>query len=155
MGYSFADYENAVLTALAGLKAPAGYLQTLAGQAGQFQVNADGFVITTLQGFPAIIVEVVEANYQPNSITFYTQQVTINLYVVARSWRSQDDARSGDTGVYQILEDIRAALLGNTLGLNIRAVGLEPFKEERLLADQSMVIYLSSYRLINDKIQGG
>ena len=164
MALTFADYEDAVLLALqplllatskdpdSGADVTTGYLLSLAGQAGQIQMTADGFIITTLQGFPAVVVEVFDATYKSNSTAYYTQEVTLNIFAVARSWRDQAEARGGDQGAYQMLSDIRDILHGNTIGLDIRKSGLELQKEQRLIADKTMVIYLAAYRFFNDRI---
>lgn len=143
--YSFEDYENAILAALA----PLTYLKTLAGYAGELDdVQA---MERFRRGFPGVLVEVAEAAYEIITMPYYYQEVTINLLVGDRSYRSQDDARGGDTGVYRILRDIQELLLGNTLGLEIRPI--VPVRDVKLGSSVHTVLYLAEYRLINDRIE--
>jgi len=155
--YSFADYENAVLQTLADLKAPTGYLKTLAGYSGEF--NEDVAFENFLQGFPGVLVEIAAAEYSQTELPFppviVNQTVTVQLYVAALSWRDQAAARKGATGVtgaYTILADIRKYLLGKTLGLQIRPVVPQgEFKINHELGSR-VVLYGAKYLIVNDRI---
>jgi hypothetical protein len=149
MNYSFVEYEAAVLAALESLKvAQGGSLAALEANTGQVQPTDEGLLIFSGQ-FPAVLVEVDEADYHQDSIAFLKQTVTVNLYVVAQNWRGQGDARGA---AFTILADLRRLLLNNTLGLEIRKSGLELAKEKKLYGDLKMVIFLVQYKFYNDRI---
>lgn len=150
--YTFADYETAILDALEPLKEPDGYLKVLQGYAGEF--SEDAALATFLRGFPGVLAEITEAVYVRQPGQYYSQlhdqMVTATLYVGARNWRSQDTARTGDTGVYTILADIRRLLLGKTLGLEVYPLELR--REWRLAADRACVLYAAEYLIRNPRI---
>ncbi len=145
MNYTLADYENAVLTALSSLT----YLKTLKGYAGE--LDEEGALEQFRRGFPGILVEIGEAEYEAVTMPFYHQEVTVNLLVGDRSYRSQDEARA--VGVMQILDDVRGLLLGTTLGLEIRPLLLR--REVKLASSTSTVLFLAQYQLLNDYIAEG
>lgn len=151
MNYSFADYETAVLAALEPLRQPAGYLKTLQGYAGEFA--AEEVLDLFLRGFPGILVEITEAVYErqkDHRESLHIQRATITLYLGARQWREQTQARSGEVGIYRMLADVRRLLLGNSLGLEI--LPLELYREAKVAADRHTVLYLAEYILINPRI---
>lgn len=164
MNYSFEDYEVAILNTLVELKKPAGYLTTLKGYGQELDDKAalNNFV----RGFPGVLVEVMSAKYDEAAMTYpyYQQKVLINILIGTRSYRSQDAARLGTTGAFQILDDVRSLLLGSTLDLEIRPlrliregkIGSKPIQigvpiQDPILTE--MIIYLAEYELINDRIQ--
>jgi len=151
MDYSFADYEAGVLAALEGLLAPAGPLLVLEGYAGQIRATEFG-VEVNLRGLPAALVEIEGADYEVSAHPYLTAEVRVVVYVAARSWREQAEARSGEAGAYALLQAIRQALTGNTLGLEVRSCGLLPVEERLIAGDQAQVIYAARYRLWNDRV---
>lgn len=150
MNYSFDDYEAAILAALASLGVgEEGYLKTLKGYAGE--LDEDAALDTFLRGFPGVLVEVSQADYEAVTMPYYQQEVSVNLLVGARSFRSQEEARGGSAGAFTILADLRRLLLGQDLGLLIRPLLL--IRESKLASSTKTVIYLAEYRLINDRIE--
>jgi len=141
VNYSFADYEEAILEALADME-----LKTLKGYAGE--LDEQGALEQFRRGFPGILVEISEAEYEIATMPYYWQAVTANLVIGDRSYRSQDEARTG--GVYGLLAEVRAALLGKTLGLEIRPLVL--LREVKLASSTSTVLYLAQYQIINDYV---
>ncbi len=149
MNYTLTDYEDAVLTALDSLSVDSGgYLKVLKGYAGEF----DGGVVSEqfIRGFPGVLVEIPEAVYTTANNVFYRQEATVNLYIGARSYRSQNDARGEDTGISRVLYDIRSLLLGKTLGLQIRP--LENVREMKVAGDRHTVLFAAQYKITNDRI---
>jgi len=140
--YSFAEYEEAVLEALAGIDG----LQTLKGYAGE--LDEQGALEQFRRGFPGILVEISEAEYEIRTMPCYQQIVTVNVMVGDRSYRSQDEARAA--GVYNLLAAVRGVLLGKTLGLEIRPLVLR--REVKLASSPSTVLYLAQYQIINDYV---
>lgn len=149
MNYSFEDYEAAVIAALADLKAPSGYLKILKGYAGEF--DEEKALENFLAGFPGVLVEIGEARYESVTMPYYYQEVTINLYLGARSWRNQEEARTGEMGIAKILTDIRDRLLGKALGLEIRPCTI--IQEFKIGSDRHTVLYGAQYKIINDRIE--
>jgi len=153
LNYTFTDYENAVIAALA----PLTYLKTCQGYSGQFDDRSvwEQF----LARFPGVLVEIAAAEYVQTELPFppviVTQTVTVQLYVAALSWRDQAAARKGATGItgaYTILADIRKYLLGKTLGLQIRPVVPQgEFKINHELGSR-VVLYGARYLIVNDRI---
>jgi hypothetical protein len=148
MNYSFEDYENAVLSRLAGLKEPQGYLKELQGYAGE--LDEETALENFLRGWPGVLVEVSRADYEVTTMPYYSQEVYVSLLVGARSFRSQAEARGGSTGAYAILADLRRLLLGDDLGLEIRP--LELVGETTLGSTPNAVLYLAQYKFVNDRI---
>ncbi len=152
--YSFEQIEDAVLAALADLSAVnGGYLHALKSYAGE--LNDPERLAQAMYGkFPGVLTEVVAASYrfgtpERRSWRKVEQTVTVVLYVAAKSFRSQEEAR--ETGAYRILQDARQRLAGQTLGLSgVYPLALE--RETRVYADQALVIYQAEYTLRNPNL---
>jgi phage gp37-like protein len=151
MNYSFTDYEDAVINALADLRREnGGYLAELNGYAGQLDTPT---ALKTWAGrFPAITVAVPNASYPEGSRSYdyWGQYVKVLVFIGAQSWRGQAAARGGEIGGAKILADVRSRLLNKELGLGIR--GCFPVREQVLASDQTTVIYVAEYQIINDRI---
>lgn len=156
MNYSFTDYEDAVIAALAELhRENGGYLAELNGYAGQLDTPT---ALKTWAGrFPAISVAVPEAMYPDASRSneYWGQYVKVFVFIGAQSWRGQAAARGGAVGGSivggsQILADVCRLLLNKDLGLEIR--GCFPVRESVLASDLTTVIYVAEYQIINDRI---
>lgn len=143
--YTFADYEEAVLEALAEIDG----LKTLKGYAGE--LDEQGALEQFRRGFPGILVEIGEAEYEISTMPFYQQTVTVNILVGDRSYRSQDEARA--VGVYSLLAAVQTALLGKTLDMDIRPLILR--REVKLASSPSTVLYLAQYQIVNDYVAEG
>jgi len=146
MDYSFKDYENAVLDALAPLSQEnGGYLKTLEAYSGEFggEESLERFFIAN---FPAVLVRIVGAEYEPADIECDRQTVTVELLVCARSYRSQDN--ESEPGAYEILHDIRNLLVDSKLGLSIRPVMIR--SEQELDGTSQLVFYVAQYIIVND-----
>ncbi len=151
MNYSFTDYEDAVIAALAALKREnSGYLKALEGYAGQ--LDSAAAMKTWMGRLPAVAVAVPDADYPESGRTnaFWQQNARVYVLVGAQSWRGQKEARGGVVGSHVILQDIRARLLGKTLGLEIRECRI--VRESVMASDQTTVIHVAEYQIINDRI---
>lgn len=154
--YSFADYENAILTALDGLReTEGGYLKTLRGYSGELDDRSLWEAVAAR--FPAVLVEVAGATYNQLNLPFpplICQQLpVVNIIVAAHFWRDQADARTAaNVGAYSILDAVRGLLMGKTFSLDIRHCLL--LDENKLAHDLGahVVLYLARYQLINDRI---
>jgi hypothetical protein len=153
VNYSFEDYERAILDALIGA-AGLGYLKVIEGYSGQFDDRA---VWDLFYGrFPGVLAKITDAEYEETKKPFpphiLKQTATVALYIGAISWRDQADARGGAKGAYTVLKDLRTVLLGNNLGLEIRP--LLPLDEAEIVHGfgSRVVLYVTRYTLINDRI---
>jgi hypothetical protein len=155
MNYTFADYEELILAALAGLKAPDGPLAVLAGFAGEIVLTEAGLLLVLLNRFPAALVEISDAAYQPFPHPYFTQEVTVSLSVCARSLRSQDEARGGEAGAYAILHQIREKLLGLKLAADLLPLLL--VRERKVAATfaeelKYVTVYEAQYKFTNPRV---
>jgi hypothetical protein len=156
MNYTFDDYEKAILVKLLSLKAPGGYLAELKGFAGEVVLTDTGILAVLLGRFPAVLVEIVDATYQPGGHPFFAQTVTARLHVLTRSLRSQDEARGGETGAYTVLHDVRSLLLGRKLAEDLQPLKLT--KENKTAAglteaNEYIVVYTADYSFDNLRIK--
>lgn len=151
MNYSFTDYEDAVINALADLRREnGGYLAELNGYAGQ--LDTETALRTWMGRFPAVTVGVPGAVYPDaaRSNVYWSQEVKVMVFAGAHSWRGQAAARGGAVGVHQILADIRSRLLNKTLGLEIGGCYL--LTESVYASDLTTVIYGAEYQIHNHRI---
>lgn len=156
MNYTFEDYEGLLLARLSSLQAPAGVVKDLRGFAGDIVITETGLLLVLLNRYPAVLVEITEAAYQPGPNPFYTQTVTATLHVCSRSLRRQEEARGGEAGAYALLDLVRRNLLGKQLAVDLLplllvsegkvGVGLTE-------ANEHVVIYQAKYQFINPRIQ--
>lgn len=148
MNYTFENYEDAVLRALSGLAVSGGgYLKELKGYAGEFALKEDELYVYSLRGWPTVLVEVTEANYEFYTEPFYRQTVKLTLFVAAQSWRSQGEARGS---ISLILADLRERLLRKTLWLEI--LPLELVREYKIAGSPEMVLYGAEYQFANIRV---
>lgn len=149
--YSFTDYEDAILAALAELKKEnGGYLLALEGYGGQ--LDSEAALKVWAGRFPAVAVAVPQAEYPDTdrSNVYGGENVSIYMWAGAHSWRGQGEARKGVVGVHKIIMDIRRLIFNKTLGLAIRPC--LPKRVTIFASTQTMVIYQLEYQIINDRI---
>lgn len=156
MNYTFDDYESALLSKLASLQAPEGYLKELKGFAGEIVLTDTGLLAVLLNRFPAVLVEIADAAYSPGPHPYHSQEVTALLHICSRSLRSQAEARGGDAGAYKILHDVRGLLLGQRLKTDLQPltlVGESKTAAGLTEANEYIVIYQAKYKFTNLRIQ--
>jgi hypothetical protein len=156
VNYTFDDYEAAILSKLAPLSAPAGYLKELKGFAGEIVLTESGLLAVLLNRFPAVLVEIADAAYSPGPHPFHSQEVTALLHVCSRSLRSQAEARGGDEGAYTILHNVRTLLLGKQLAADLQPLilaGESKTAAGLTEANEYIVIFVAKYRFSNLRIQ--
>lgn len=156
MNYEFTDYEEALLALLAPMQAPAGPLLELKGYGGEIMLTEDGLVLVLLNRFPAVLVEITEANYSPGPGPLYTEEVKAALHVCARSLRSQDETRKGEAGCYALLREILSRLTGQKLKADLHP--LLPAKVQRLVAgvregQEHILVYRVEFQFSNPLCQ--
>ena len=149
MNYSFKDYEDAIINALMPLHVKnGGYLRVIKGYTGE--LDADEIMRRFLGNSPGVCVEIYSAEYSQQTFPYYSQEVTVYIYVAAKTTYEQDVARKGEQGVFRILKDIRDRLLGSNLGLNIRPVEIK--REAKLGSTEHTVLFAAQYVIKNDRI---
>lgn len=145
---TFKQYTDAVVAALADLRvANGGVVKTLKNYAGEITIRPDGLFYFVERPTPMILVEVESADYVPYSHPYFTQTVTLNIYVVVQSLRS-DEAAWEDMSA--LLDDLRALLLEKTCSLDIQELQLK--SETKVDASPNYVFYLAQYTFINNRI---
>ncbi len=114
--------EDAILARIAGAKLP--YLRTLATYGGELGDR----LVESVRQFPAVWLAFKGAgNGRPLNTagSVYRVPATWVVFVAARNLRNEAATRRGDhvlVGAYQILNDVRALLTGQDLGLEIEAL---------------------------------
>ena len=78
----------------------------------------------------------------------YGSRATFDLLVCCRNLRGEEGGRRGSGGAYELLEGLRAALVGQTLGLAILPVEFDG--EEAALIEKEMVVYKATYVLAHE-----
>lgn len=78
----------------------------------------------------------------------YGSRVTFDLLVCCRNLRGEEAGRRDSGGAYEVLEGLRAALVGQTLGLTILPVEFDG--EEAALIEKDMVVFKATYVLSHE-----
>ena len=68
---------------------------------------------------PCALVVYSKGDYSHSPGRRQDKEMTFQILVCSESLRSPNEPRRGETGTYKMLEDLRAALTGNNLGLDI------------------------------------
>lgn len=145
MNYNLKDYETAIVNTIDSL----GYLKTVKGYSGEFTTEAS---FRQFSGnLPSVLVRIERVGYNWQDNQFFTQILTVSLLICTRSWRTQDDARNSNVGVYTVLDDIRTLLLGKRLSLQIMPIEL--LEEIEIGADLQNVLFGARYQITNPRIQ--
>ncbi len=124
--------------------------------AGDIVLTESGLLLVLLNRFPAVLVEIGAAAYQPGGHPFFTQEVTATLHVCSRSLRSQEEARGGEAGAYTILHDLRSRLLGQKLREDLQPLLITDERKAATgltEANEYIVVYVAQYKFTNPRIQ--
>jgi len=140
MGYHLADLEDALLNRI---REQLPYLAEVDSYQGQIDEDLQ------IRGvrFPAVLALLEDQSGEQLSKTTTGLTPTFRLLVCCRNLRGEQAARRENYGVYQILDDLKDALIGQKLGLDID--GLVFIKEESTLIRKDNVVYSASYALGN------
>lgn len=139
------EYEDALIDKIKEIS----QLITVKGYAGE--LTNESLFSNFTSGFPGVLVFIPRLDYIWQDNQFWYQEVNARFYIGAKSWYSQDSARSrGGYGVYEILESIREKLVGKNLSLQIMPI--EIVSEGLVAADNIYVIYYADYKLKNPRL---
>ncbi len=138
MNYTINQVEDGILTALRNdvpLKAVCRKIDTYAGPPAPQSV--EDFLAGVLP--PACLVYYLGSEYEDNATT---RIQTFSILVITRNLRGGAAARkgvTGETGAYEMIEMVKAALKRNMLGLDIAP--LRPVREVLVAAEAQVAIY--------------
>lgn len=160
-----ADYETAVVAAITAaqldvdLGGPAGgYLRLVAAYNGPLAPDEDSPALLRLleNGTPSIGVTTGDGEYADIALRrrMSTLETTLELLVCSANLRSHEaqlrgDGIASDPGIYQIIEDLRAVLFGEELGVD--GVGYaNPAAEQAIIRAEHMTVWRLSYAVRMD-----
>jgi phage gp37-like protein len=141
-GLTIIDLEDALIDRI---KAQLSYLKTVESYGGQLEGDLRQLAVR----FPAVFVMLGAVRHDAELDAFggtYGAECIFDLAVCCRNLRGEAAGRRESQGAYQILDGLRQALAGQTLGL-AGAQPVEPDKEEALVIERDLVIYRAAYRL--------
>jgi len=134
------EIEDAIIEEL---KSEISYLKTC-GSIGEFEVDE---IEELLVQCPAAYVMYDGGDFEEGAGEALDRDMTFSVIVVAKNVRGGDEARHGkgsEKGAYDMIEDVRAALTGNSCGLDI--TGLLPDREEAIAGDKEIAVYGIKFR---------
>src|SRR4030067_1081010 len=114
--YTLTEIEDAIITKLKGS------LSTYCSKIEPFQFEGEDEeeeIRLIAMKLPCVLVVYKEASYSPKTGVL-DREMTWWILVAAQSLRGTGDARRKIAGTYQMLDDVRDALKGQKLGLEIR-----------------------------------
>ncbi len=128
-------------SATLGLLKHGGYCRTIESYGGQFELALDEVIVL----YPCVFVAMAEETITPltHDGDADVRPSTWVVLVADRNLRGNAAARRGDVqnpGAYQMMDDARALLQGNTLGVT----GLDPLqltKRTALLQQRDLAVY--------------
>jgi len=132
-----AEIEQAIISEL---KTTLTYFKKVSTLAEFLQMSADNLAVLT----PAAYVTYAGGSYKPRGMTTdrFDREMQFAIIVVCRNPISQARLLHGTPvreGVYEIIEDVVAALKGRTLGLDIQP--LEPLSDNAMDGDTVTAVY--------------
>lgn len=134
------DIEDAIIEQLGK---EIDYLKTVAPLSQFLRQDADEIAIFC----PAVYVSYDSGTFQPIGTQYlFDREMIFTLVVVVRNFVSSSLVLHGDTtrnGIYDVLEDIRSALQGQTLEEDIYP--LSPVEEKAITGDQNIAVYGISF----------
>ena len=134
MAYKIKEIEDAII---AQIKNKITYLKTARSYQGDFEKDLNQIVIL----FPAMLVMFTKREVSPQ---LYSEDLTFSVIVADKSMRP-DEARTGETGTYQMLEDLQENLLMETLDLNIEPIDF--VREIALVNTKVISAYIADYKI--------
>lgn len=136
-GYSLTEIENAIITSLEARMGS--YVKTIASYQGSLPED----LASRGWRLPLGLVRLAGTRAALTAAHSYEVELTFAILVAARNLRGNEEARQGEEGVYRMLDDLRAALWDQDLGLEI-----EPFRllgEEAERNDREMAAFEARY----------
>lgn len=144
-GGIIAEIEDLLVERIAGQLA---YLKTCKSYAGELEKDPQQLAMRT----PAVLLAMSKAVSEPHELGGYWHEYTWDLLVVARNLRGEDDARRGSGGAYEMLADLRTALIDQELRDDLQPLAL--LQEEAQVVSNEMVIYTATYMVAMEESYG-
>lgn len=145
---TFKDYTDAAVAALTGLTAAnGGLVKTLKAYGGEIAIRPEGIYYYAERPTPCILVQVGQAAYVPGGHPYHTQTVSLRVYLVVTSLRSEADAFEDAAA---ILDGIRRLLLRQSLREGLLPLLLD--SEQHMDSSPDYVFYLATYTFVNPRI---
>lgn len=141
MGYTIADIEDAILTVL-----QASDLADIARTIDSYHGEIDELVreVRSLTvPLPAVFVLYAGSVFDEAANRSFDDEQAFTVVAVARSLRSRAELRDG---MYDLLEQIKAALIDNNLGLDIEP--LHPLRIEAALVAKDLSVYGLDFKTV-------
>ncbi len=141
MAYGIADIEDAILTVL-----KASDLTDIARTIDSYHGEIDELVreVRSLTvPLPAVFVLYAGSVFDEAANRSFDDEQAFTVVAVARSLRSRAELRDG---MYDLLEQIKAALIDNNLGLDIEP--LHPLRIEAALVAKDLSIYGLDFKTV-------
>ncbi len=145
------DIENAMITALDS--APiSGYAKTIGGYQGEFQKTMGEALIL----MPAVLVVFADDAHHDANAQYkqYNEISDWDVLVGCKNLRgdlARRQGAAGEVGIYEMLKDVRSALTGNRLGLDIAPLRI--VRRWRILVDHRANIYALRFQTMFDYIK--
>ncbi len=143
-----AAIEQAIIDRIkdaAGVTKPLGYaLAAVESYGGEFDTELT--LTNTINSFPGVWVVMSGLDRPTDLGDVLRQPITFTLFIATKNRRNEKARRHGavgDVGSYQLLEDVRALLKGQTLGLDIDP--LKPGRVRSIFNGQLNALAISLY----------
>jgi phage gp37-like protein len=133
---------------IARLQAELDYLRTCKTYAGELEKDPQQLAMRT----PAVLLALTKVVSEPLEFQAYQHEYIFDLLVVSRNLRGEDDARRANDGAYEILADVRLALIDYTLRDDLQPLAL--LQEEAQIISQELVLYTATYSVVMEESYG-
>ncbi len=137
-GYTIQEIETAIIDRL--INRMGAYVKTIVS----YQGNLPGDLTSRGWRLPLSLVRLASTRAIKTAAHVYDLEMIFTILVADRNWRGNEEARRGEGGVYQMLEDVRIALWDQDLNLNIDPLGL--VREEAVMNDREFSVFEADYR---------
>ena len=139
MQETVSQIEDQILAALAVVD----YAKRIDTYQGQLtQATLDEIVTRLAVDFPAILVVYLGSRLNEDPTYLYNDAQVWGVFVAARNLRSEKEARrggAGGIGTYQMIEDVKNILTGNSLGFVIQPLSLKAV--DSILIEDGLSVY--------------
>ncbi|MFP3866879.1 MAG: phage protein Gp37 [Desulfobacteraceae bacterium] len=136
--YTIKEIEDAILAALTDRLGT--YVKTIESYQGQLEADLGEFTWR----LPAALITLQDTRVAKAAAHSYDLKLTFTIIVADRNLRGNQEGRWGNTGAYQMLEDVRSALWDQDLGLEINPFML--LEEEAVINNRQVAVFAADYQ---------